>query len=175
MSAALDRNPGWSRAAFYERIAKAAAEHDSRVVWKLPTLRVIEVPEANRFTFRTPIPAETIYTYPIGPFDPRELFRRLAEPATPTYEGYVRAGTNKEKADAIVADVCRQFGVTKNDLKSDRRSAPLVLARHVAMYLVKTETTWSLPQIGKFFGGRDHTTVLHAVRRITKMHQEGRL
>lgn len=55
---------------------------------------------------------------------------------------------------------------TMLDLKSQRRTGPVVRARQVAMYLAKKLTAASLPEIGRRFGGRDHTTVLHAVRKI---------
>jgi hypothetical protein len=60
----------------------------------------------------------------------------------------------------------RYPAVTLNDLKSARREAAVVRPRQIAMYLAKELTTRSLPDIGRRFGGRDHTTVLHAVRKI---------
>jgi len=54
---------------------------------------------------------------------------------------------------------------------SKRRPAHIALARQVAMYLAKELTQKSLPEIGELFGGRDYTTVLHAVRRITERRQ----
>ncbi|KRR21887.1 helix-turn-helix domain-containing protein [Bradyrhizobium retamae] len=62
--------------------------------------------------------------------------------------------------------VCAAYGVNMNDMTSARRTAKLVLPRQVAMYLAKVMTGRSLPEIGRRFGGRDHTTVLHAVRKI---------
>jgi hypothetical protein len=62
--------------------------------------------------------------------------------------------------------VCRFYEITAIDMLSDRRNAPLVMLRQTAMYLCKTMTLKSLPEIGRQFGGRDHTTVLHAVRKI---------
>jgi hypothetical protein len=64
--------------------------------------------------------------------------------------------------------VCASFGVQLVDLSSARRTANLVNPRQVAMYLAKTMTGKSLPEIGRRFGGRDHTTVLHAVRKIER-------
>lgn len=58
------------------------------------------------------------------------------------------------------------YGHTISDLTSVRRCMPLVRNRQVAMYLAKTLTPRSLPEIGRRFGDRDHTTVLHAVRKI---------
>src|ERR1700686_1179044 len=62
--------------------------------------------------------------------------------------------------------VPRQYNVSRADLLSSRRTANVVRPRQVAMYLAKILTLRSLPEIGRRFGGRDHTTVLHAVRKI---------
>jgi hypothetical protein len=62
--------------------------------------------------------------------------------------------------------VCKHYEVEMADILSPRRMAKIVRPRQVAMYLCKTLTPHSLPQIGRRFGGRDHTTVLHAVRKI---------
>jgi len=63
--------------------------------------------------------------------------------------------------------VCHYYQVDRLELLSARRHAQIIKPRHVAMYLSKTLTLKSLPEIGRRFGGRDHTTVLSAVRRIT--------
>ncbi len=60
----------------------------------------------------------------------------------------------------------RHYNVSRQDMLSSRRTASVVKPRQVAMYLSKTLTPRSLPEIGRRFGGRDHTTVLHAVRKI---------
>jgi chromosomal replication initiator protein len=70
------------------------------------------------------------------------------------------------KIEDIQRIVARQYNVSRADLLSSRRTANVVLPRQVAMYLAKTLTLRSLPEIGRRFGGRDHTTVLHAVRKI---------
>jgi len=62
--------------------------------------------------------------------------------------------------------VARQYNVSRADLLSSRRTANVVRPRQLAMYLAKVLTLRSLPEIGRRFGGRDHTTVLHAVRKI---------
>jgi chromosomal replication initiator protein len=59
--------------------------------------------------------------------------------------------------------------VSRADLLSSRRTANVVRPRQVAMYLAKVLTLRSLPEIGRRFGGRDHTTVLHAVRKIENL------
>ena len=64
--------------------------------------------------------------------------------------------------------VCKHFNVLMTDLLSPRRTADVVKPRQIAFYLCKVLTPHSLPQLGRRFGGRDHTTVLHAVRKITR-------
>ena len=65
--------------------------------------------------------------------------------------------------------VSRHYNVSKADLVSARRTQAIVRPRQIAMYLAKTMTPRSLPEIGRQFGGRDHTTVLHAVRKIEEL------
>ena len=73
------------------------------------------------------------------------------------------------RIEEIQKVVARHYNVTKHDLLSARRTRTVVRPRQIAMYLAKTMTPRSFPEIGKRFGGRDHTTVLHAVRKIEGM------
>ena len=70
--------------------------------------------------------------------------------------------------------VCDRFGVTLVELTSERRSQNIVYPRQVAMYLSRELTDSSLPKIGKHFGGRDHTTVIHATSKISRLIREDR-
>lgn len=70
------------------------------------------------------------------------------------------------KIDDILKIVGRHFNVARTDLLSPRRARSIVMPRQVGMYLAKKMTSRSLPEIGRRFGGRDHSTVLHAVRKI---------
>jgi chromosomal replication initiator protein len=70
------------------------------------------------------------------------------------------------KIDDILKIVGRHYNVAKADLLSPRRSRTVVVPRQIGMYLAKKLTSRSLPEIGRRFGGRDHSTVLHAVRKI---------
>lgn len=72
------------------------------------------------------------------------------------------------KIEDIQRATALQFGLTKTDLLSQRRTKQIVGPRQIAMYLSKVMTVRSLPDIGRRFGGRDHTTVLHAVRKIER-------
>ncbi len=80
-----------------------------------------------------------------------------------------QVGTPKPPTiDEIKRAVMLAFGVTKTDLESPSRARAVAYPRQIAMYLCRTLTARSLPQIGHYFGGRDHTTVLYAVRKITE-------
>ena len=70
------------------------------------------------------------------------------------------------KIEDILRIISRHFGVSKSDLLSQRRHRSVVWPRQIGMYLAKQMTARSLPEIGRRFGNRDHTTVLHAIRKI---------
>ncbi|MET0528433.1 MAG: chromosomal replication initiator protein DnaA [Microvirga sp.] len=72
------------------------------------------------------------------------------------------------KIEDIQKLVASRYNVSRSDILSERRTAAVVRPRQIAMYLSKVLTLRSLPEIGRRFGGRDHTTVLHAVRKIEK-------
>ena len=72
-------------------------------------------------------------------------------------------------AERIVKDVCAYFGVKSNDLKGSRRHKVISLPRMVAMYLCRKHTALSYPEIGRKFGGRDHSTVINSVSKVTKL------
>ena len=77
-------------------------------------------------------------------------------------------------AATIMAQTAAYFGLTTDDLCSTSRSRVLVTARQIAMYLCRELTELSLPKIGQQFGGRDHTTVMHADRKIRSLMAERR-
>jgi chromosomal replication initiator protein len=68
--------------------------------------------------------------------------------------------------------VCHKFNINLSQLKSKNNSPKVAFPRQIAMYLSKTLTKTSLPEIGKKFGGKHHTTVIHSIRKIEKMHNE---
>lgn len=76
--------------------------------------------------------------------------------------------------DMIQSEVCRTFSMSMVDLKGGKRSRNLAYPRQVAMYLSRELTDSSLPRIGEKFGGRDHTTVIHAVNKISNLIKEER-
>jgi chromosomal replication initiator protein len=73
------------------------------------------------------------------------------------------------RIEDILRIVSRHYKVPRNELLSSRRSRDVVRPRQIAMYLAKSMTSRSLPEIGRRFGGRDHTTVLHSVRKVEQM------
>ncbi|WP_313949526.1 helix-turn-helix domain-containing protein, partial [Frankia sp. AvcI1] len=77
-------------------------------------------------------------------------------------------------AAAIMNATAAYFGVSMDDLCGTSRSRVLVTARQIAMYLCRELTDLSLPKIGQHFGGRDHTTVMHADRKIRGLMAERR-
>jgi len=90
--------------------------------------------------------------------------------AEKTLTDLIRARENRRvRIEDILRIVSRHFKVPRNDLLSSRRSRDVVRPRQIAMYLAKSLTSRSLPEIGRRFGGRDHTTVLHSVRKVEKL------
>jgi len=90
-----------------------------------------------------------------------EVIRDLVRPTDP----------RRIRVEDILRVVSKHYNVTRADLLSSRRTANVVRPRQIAMYLAKVLTLRSLPEIGRRFGGRDHTTVLHAVRKIEGLVQ----
>ena len=79
---------------------------------------------------------------------------------------------NKVTIDSIQTIVCQFFKISKNEMLSARRSRYLVRPRQTAIYLAKLLTSKSLPEIGRSFSNRDHTTVIHSVKTIERLRQE---
>lgn len=82
---------------------------------------------------------------------------------------YPRAERRPTTIKEIQKTVCVEFNVNFHDVMSQRRTADIVFPRQVAMWLVKRLTKHSLPEIGRRFQGRDHTTILHGVRKIERL------
>ena len=77
-----------------------------------------------------------------------------------------RAESRRITLDSIISHVTDHFGVKLTDLQSKRRTRSIALPRQVCMYLARKYTRHSLEEIGGYFGGRDHTTVMHAVKTV---------
>jgi len=78
---------------------------------------------------------------------------------------------NKVTIDLIQSKVCKFFKISKNEMLSSRRSRYLVRPRQIAIYLTKILTSKSLPEIGREFSNRDHTTIIHSVKTIEKLKE----
>ena len=78
---------------------------------------------------------------------------------------------NKVTIDLIQTIVCKFFKISKNEMLSARRSRYLVRPRQVAIYLTKILTSKSLPEIGREFSNRDHTTIIHSVKTVEKLKE----
>ncbi|CAH1855729.1 chromosomal replication initiator protein DnaA [Convivina praedatoris] len=99
--------------------------------------------------------------------------RYMNKPATKETAQQILDDLNIDRGQKVTVDriqetVATYFMQTVADLKSSSRKKDLVNARHVAMYLTRTMTDESLPDIGRAFGGRDHSSVLHATNKITE-------
>ena len=79
---------------------------------------------------------------------------------------------NKVTIDLIQTTVCKFFKISKNEMLSSRRSRYLVRPRQTAIYLTKILTSKSLPEIGREFSNRDHTTIIHSVKTIEKIKEK---
>ena len=81
----------------------------------------------------------------------------------------LRASDRRTTIDQIQKKVAEHFNVKISDMHSARRSRTVARPRQVAMFLAKNLTTRSLPEIGRKFGGRDHTTVIHAIKKVKEL------
>ncbi|WP_316013288.1 chromosomal replication initiator protein DnaA [Roseobacter sp. HKCCA0434] len=88
-----------------------------------------------------------------------------------TLADLLRASERKVTIDEIIRKVMEFYNLRMADLMSARRARAIARPRQIAMYLAKTLTSKSLPEIGRKFGGRDHTTVMHAVKRVEELKQ----
>ena len=79
---------------------------------------------------------------------------------------------NKVTIDLIQSTVCKFFKISKSEMLSSRRSRYLVRPRQTAIYLTKILTSKSLPEIGREFSNRDHTTIIHSVKTIEKLKEK---
>lgn len=121
-----------------------------------------------------PIPQDILKTWVRRQIDYRPWFSIEGEitPSAPRLTVFLAPGT----VTKIQRICCDYYDVSMDDLMASHRFAEAVRARHVAMFLAKEFTNKSLPEIGRRFGNKDHTTVLHAFRRISKFEsQDGNL
>jgi chromosomal replication initiator protein len=101
-----------------------------------------------------------------------DVARLTLDEAQTILRPHLSCNERKVTVDQIQKTVSEHYGLKQADLISERRARAVARPRQVAMWLAKQITTRSLPDIGRRFGGRDHTTVLHAVRRIESLKAE---
>jgi len=101
-----------------------------------------------------------------------DIARLTLDEAQSILRPHLSVNERKVTVDMIQKTVAEHFALKQADLISERRARAVARPRQVAMWLAKQITTRSLPDIGRRFGGRDHTTVLHAVRRIEQLKAE---
>jgi chromosomal replication initiator protein len=101
-----------------------------------------------------------------------EVARLTLDEAQSILRPHLSCNERKVTVDMIQKAVAEHYNLKQADLISERRARAVARPRQVAMWLAKQITTRSLPDIGRRFGGRDHTTVLHAVRRIEALKAE---
>ena len=94
--------------------------------------------------------------------------------AAATLGDTLRGAVRRVTIDEIQKRVCEHFELKPLDLVSARRARAIARPRQIAMYLAKRLTTRSLPEIGRKFGGRDHSTVIHAVKRVEELRDTDR-
>lgn len=81
----------------------------------------------------------------------------------------IEAVVRQHPISHIISVTAEYFGIPSIDIRSNRRNTAVVIPRQIAMYLAKTMTIYSLPEIGRRFSNRDHTTVLYSVRKIERL------
>ena len=94
------------------------------------------------------------------------------ETAQVVLQDLLKSNNRKITIEEIQKKVAEHFNIRLTDMHSPRRSRSVARPRQIAMYLAKSITSRSLPEIGRKFGGRDHTTVMHAVKKIEELKQE---
>lgn len=145
----------WDRKAFHRRIAEAA----SRLEQKKVVARLVE--EAPQ----VPAPFVHFSRYVLD-----DAYHRAWSIELLDYDP--RADRPCPRIEHIQRIVCEHYKITRTDLLSQRRTAHIVWPRQIAVHLCRRLTMRSYPEIGRRFGGRDHTTVLHAFNKIGRLAGE---
>lgn len=133
-------------AAHKARLLRLGAPSPYQATYSPPPAPAEPPPEYPKFNI------QTLYYHQMWFFD--LITERQATSAAPP------------KVEHVIQATAEYFTISKNDLLSARRTADIARPRQIAMYLAKKLSLKSLPEIGRRLGGRDHTTILHGVRRI---------
>ena len=126
---------------------------------------------ARRRVWRKPVAESVAIAEPVVAADRLPKVRTVRISCAPTSRP-TPARTRLSTVIEIQWTVAREFGVTRNDVISHRRDAQSATARQVGMWLCRNLLPLSLPQIGRAFGGKDHTTILHGLRKIDRLREE---
>lgn len=169
----------------FEVITPAEAKRRFMEVYKrqhpAPKPVVLSVPRPSKGARAKPALVEAIALAPPSPAsidlpqieaEPAKSEPAKSEPAIDHARDWLMLSITP-KIISVIRDTSAYYGVSVMDVLSHRRTADVMRPRQIAMYLAKTLTLRSLPEIGRRFGGRDHTTVLHAVRKIEALIEAG--
>jgi chromosomal replication initiator protein len=91
------------------------------------------------------------------------------ETAKQVLKDFIKTEEAEANPEEIIKAVAKFSNLKPSDLKGKRKSSSIVLPRQIAMYIMRKKTTLSLPEIGQFFGGRDHSTVIHSLNKIENL------
>lgn len=125
-----------------------------------PVLRVVRPFQPSRWKTPTLTQVWEVTPYPLPAFLPPAVPR---QPDTPSPPGYLKP---KATAILVINEICSAWGIEHYRILGPQRIAEIVKPRSAAMAIIRRITSMSFPQIGKFFGGRDHSTILHANRKM---------
>ena len=89
--------------------------------------------------------------------------------ASSVLKDMITSSNKKLDTAEIISQVCKYFSITKEEIISGKRKKELVTPRQIAIYLIREQTNKSLPEIGKIMGGKDHTTIMHAEKKISDL------
>jgi len=85
---------------------------------------------------------------------------------------FIKTTTKEPSPEEIQKLVCKYFNIKVADLKGKKKNNAVVLPRQIAMYIIRKKTSLSFPEIGDHFGGKDHSTVIHSIKKIEKIYKE---
>lgn len=103
----------------------------------------------------------------------REQVAKASQPKPVQVVHFHQSVNRKRKINEIVSIVAQYFGVCEMELLGERRTKNVIEARHTLYWLCRELTPYSLPEIGRRLDGRDHTTILHGIRKIDSMIASG--
>jgi len=123
--------------------------------------------------------AQYVYLTPIGPIIPVRYNPKSISEGMLYAQEIIESGKiiqiPRNRGAVILREVSEEYGVSVEDILGARRDQRVVLPRQIIMYRLCKETGWSLPQIGRFLGNRDHTTVLNGRKKIERLIAAGKV